>query len=344
MSYITTCLATSSGDIVSALGGGGISQLTNLSNAFTNINNFSGTGQAASLTSFLNDAIDGIAGYGIGRYTDLPDTASKDILNNIANRSIYGGCANALFPLDSWVPNTMSNQTTVPCTISGGNTGTTTPCSGNFASGAGTCNGCMDTYELFYNNASGAAVATSLATRYGAVGACGTFNSDLGNVWTNYYTVLKTMIGAPIAAGSGNAAAGTGVYARAKTAQTSTTTLIGYVNTNITTLFSNTMTSVTSLTSILDPTYGVIAGLNCRLFGEDFNRILNTMCVSMFNAMYISRLTIGIASWGILFSLCCIVCSGVRHYKHSERKDKVKDAFFKNSFDQGTKQTLKGDY
>ncbi len=41
----------------------------------------------------------------------------------------------------------------------------------------------------------------------------------------------------------------------------------------------------------------------------------------MFNTFFVSRLTLGIAAFGILFAMCCTVCSGVRHFKHSERMD-----------------------
>ncbi len=49
----------------------------------------------------------------------------------------------------------------------------------------------------------------------------------------------------------------------------------------------------------------------------------------MFYNMYIMRYTIGISCYGVLFAMCCIVCTGVRHYKHGERKNQVGDAFAK---------------
>jgi len=63
--------------------------------------------------------------------------------------------------------------------------------------------------------------------------------------------------------------------------------------------------------------------------------MISSVCVSNFNTLYITRLLMGIAAFGILFAMCCIVCSGVRHFKHSERKDKVSPNFFgdKNSFE-----------
>ena len=52
--------------------------------------------------------------------------------------------------------------------------------------------------------------------------------------------------------------------------------------------------------------------------------------------MYTMRLAIGIASYGVLFMMCCAVCTGVRHFKHSERRNKVGDAFFNKSGDEGS--------
>jgi len=44
--------------------------------------------------------------------------------------------------------------------------------------------------------------------------------------------------------------------------------------------------------------------------------VINTFCATFFNVFYFLRLALGIGCFGILFSMCCIVCSGVRHYKH----------------------------
>jgi hypothetical protein len=45
-----------------------------------------------------------------------------------------------------------------------------------------------------------------------------------------------------------------------------------------------------------------------------------TFCQSVFTISYFTRLVLGLASFGILFSLCCGVCTGVRFYKHEIRK------------------------
>ena len=127
----------------------------------------------------------------------------------------------------------------------------------------------MDTYDLLFGSATGAAATTTLLTRYSAANGCTGFATDLGNIWQNFYSAKYNHIGAPNHAGYSNAATGlaSSVYSRTKTAQASIDSFIGFINTNISNLFNNTLTATASLSSILDPTYGVIAGLNCRLLG-----------------------------------------------------------------------------
>merc|ERR1711974_268744 len=88
--------------------------------------------------------------------------------------------------------------------------------------------------------------------------------------------------------------------------------------TAINTTFTDVMGNLTAaVDTVTDPQYGLIAGLNCLLIGEDIVTFVNSVCVTNFNTIYLTRLVMGISSFGILFSLCCIVCSGVRHFKHS---------------------------
>ena len=132
-------------------------------------------------------------------------------------------------------------------------------------------------------------------------------------------------------------AGGSGVTGgRWSTAKTSVDTVVtGFTTVNTT--MTNVITALNNAVSgIVDPKFGMIAGLNCLIIGEDLSLMVSSICVSNFNTLYITRLLMGISSFGILFALCCIVCSGVRHYKHSERKDKISPNFMggdKNSFD-----------
>lgn len=61
----------------------------------------------------------------------------------------------------------------------------------------------------------------------------------------------------------------------------------------------------------------------------------------MYSNIYTMRLAMGITAWGVLFMMCCAVCTGVRHYKHSQRKEKIGDAFFKNTLDESSGEAFK---
>lgn len=149
--------------------------------------------------------------------------------------------------------------------------------------------------------------------RYTTAGACGTWATDMNNLWNNYYDVKKTNY-APIRTRMANTKAQyntptTGYHARISSVGTSFTNII------------NTLETVVS--SVVDPNSGMIAGLNCLLLGEDMNLLANATCTKFFNTFYFLRLTLGISAFGILFSLCCATCSGVRAFKHSSRRGSV---------------------
>lgn len=101
--------------------------------------------------------------------------------------------------------------------------------------------------------------------------------------------------------------------------------------------FNSQLTSVKSALSgiqtLTDPKYGMLSGLNCKLFGEDFVNFQNTICGSFYNNIYIIRLTFGICAWGVLFVLCCSVCAGVRHFKQLDKLKRVSDGAMRNDFD-----------
>ena len=129
------------------------------------------------------------------------------------------------------------------------------------------------------------------------------------NVWDNYYDVKNTNMAS--------------IVSRAATAAGSVSTYQSDITT-VGNRFDTTMTNLESISSsITNPDYGIIAGLNCNLFGEDLELIINTLCARFFNVFFFLRLALGITAFGILFAMCCSVCAGVRHFKHSERKDRL---------------------
>lgn len=83
--------------------------------------------------------------------------------------------------------------------------------------------------------------------------------------------------------------------------------------------------SLSSLQNLLDPKYGLIGGLNCKVLGEDFQRIINSVCGDFYSGLWGNRLALGISCFGLLFGSCCMVCSGSRHCRESTKKAKVAD-------------------
>lgn len=86
------------------------------------------------------------------------------------------------------------------------------------------------------------------------------------------------------------------------------------------------LTSVTSFAdSLTNPTYGLVAGLNCKVLGEDIIIAKNTVCVSLFNSIFFLLVTVGTTSFAFLFGICCITCAGVRHFKQDQTKQRIGD-------------------
>ena len=91
------------------------------------------------------------------------------------------------------------------------------------------------------------------------------------------------------------------------------------------TQFTGVITSLkTSAGTIFDPKYGVLAGLNCALFGEDILLVNNVACIQGFKLLFFIRAAFGIAGFGVLFTMYCASCTGARHFKQQEAKSKSK--------------------
>ena len=108
---------------------------------------------------------------------------------------------------------------------------------------------------------------------------------------------------------------------------------------NFETELTSVKSSFTTVQTLTDPKYGMMAGLNCKLFGDDFVNFQDTICGSFYNNIYIIRLTFGICAWGVLFVMCCSVCAGVRHFKQVDKLKKVSDGNMRNEFEY-SKQNL----
>ena len=96
----------------------------------------------------------------------------------------------------------------------------------------------------------------------------------------------------------------------------------------------------------MHPTFGVGAGLSCSLIGEDMEVMSNTVCNRMLPQLYIMLVILGVISFAIMFTLCFLTCSAVRHYDQYMQEDEEGEAVGSGSgsgsnSDEENKQTEK---
>jgi len=265
-----------------------------------------------------------IANFRDGVTPDIIDGSAVLSLQFVSNAANFDStCADIID--DSWIISPSITSLT-SCSIVGGAAVNPTTCTSaaNFQNNFLVCTGCIDTSKIltsYYSTTAQTGFITDLNTKYPGGCAAG-FKTYLDNIWQNYYFFKIPPI---ISIGT-----------RWVAARTSITTVTGTDLPAVNTTINLALSALNAtLDGIVNPKFGLIAGLNCLVIGENLDLILGSLCVSNFNTLYITRLYMGISAFGILFALCCIVCSGVRHYKHSERKDKISPEFKgleKNSF------------
>ncbi len=196
------------------------------------------------------------------------DSANNAILAGFSNpnNSTNNALCNASF-VDSWVPSNNQNAayaSAVYCQSQSANVGSYSTCDVNLAP-TSTCKGCMDTTQILTRHSNAAAVVSAVKGKYGANCA---FATLLGNAWTNYFSKKYATLGFPTAV---TQVAGT-VMHRVKQAQD-----IVNVSANSASVFAsidafkaslNTISAnMNSISTLTDPNYGMLAGLNCKLFG-----------------------------------------------------------------------------
>ena len=158
-----------------------------------------------------------------------------------------------MFASDSWIP-TAQSSAAISCKAASGNIATTTQCgaSADFNAGSNNCFGCMDSQDIMSTYASAATFSANIQTRYPGAG-CVQFINQLTNTFNNYYNIKNVK------------------YNPLKTRSTTAATAINVYKTSITnvgTAFDSVISSFeTTADSIFDPTYGIIAGLNCAIVG-----------------------------------------------------------------------------
>lgn len=257
--YVSTCMPYGSGNILSKFNINSLDTLTNLTSAFTVLSSFDIPTINTQLTNNHTTFLTIIDEYGRSRRSDLA-TANLAPLTQIANHNNYASCSNANFLLDSYVPSVSQVSTYVACTTPGNNAGSAACSSGNYNSRAGSCYGCLDIAEIFSANSTASDVTSAVTARYTAASGCSTFAADLGNLWQNYFLVKQQVIGNSI-----NTVVNS-VFDRAN----SLTASINAFKSSLTTLStaqSSVNSSLSSLDNLLDPQYGMLGGLNCKVFG-----------------------------------------------------------------------------
>lgn len=186
--------------------------------------------------------------------------------------------------------------------MSGGSYGDETTCF-NGVSGYDGCSGCMDTTQILnmYQISQTWDLMTDLGNRYGVF--CG-FNDELNNVWANYYSIKYKVFGPDVR----GVPSYNGVLPRLKKVKSGIDNLVSAIDPALPNLFSNVLGGLNSINNIVDPASGLLAGLNCRLMGEDFQRLQQSVCGSLYKDIYVARIVFGVASYGVLLALCFFVC------------------------------------
>lgn len=201
-----------------------------------------------------------------GEVVDVSGT-NFNLLTSLSVSSSWSSC-NGVKNLasDSWVPSNSQNSTspyvTIPCQATSGQVGDGTTCSASLTDATGTCAGCMSSSALSILQPTPGTLRTALDTRYSA--SC-TLNPVLENVWTNYYVYKNGKYG-PADTGSAGTVRGRAELVNTAILSTSSGGVF-YSLDLMGTLFSGIVTAMTAIQPLVDPKYGLLAGLNCKLFG-----------------------------------------------------------------------------
>lgn len=217
----------------------------------------------------MQSSINILKDFAESRQIDIIDNSALSILNKMSNPSGNGyfNC-NQLLNDDSWVPSNQPNTTyySIPCTSSIGKYGDEFTCPTGVSAG-NPCTGCMDTGSIsnyYYRNPS-SVILDDLNTRY--TPNC-SFNNELNNIWNNYYLVKAQALGPDVQGVASN----TGVLPRMIIVKNDIDSLISNMDPALPNIFNTILSDLSNINNIIDPKYGLIAGLNCKLMGENFQR------------------------------------------------------------------------
>lgn len=193
---ISECIAIDgNGDIVSNILGMNVyTTLDELNNTYNSLSNID-----LDLVNVINIAHgvlkDNITSFKTAQIPDITDQSSLAQLIKLSQSSNYA-CTSSGFTSDSWIPSISQNPLYIPCSISAGANSDSSTCTSaaNFNTRASGCTGCMDTYDLFKGNLTYTNVQSALNSRYPDA-SCSTFNTELANVWGNFYKQKVDVIG-----------------------------------------------------------------------------------------------------------------------------------------------------
>lgn len=287
------------------------------------------TGMTTKVNSQVTTMQTKIDDIGLGHLPDFDMTTPDGIaqisnFNAIASKTAFTSCPASSFTIfhqDVWVPGLSSTyQSAVSCLNKVGIDNTT--CTTGIAN-TGTCpnSRCIDAFSIistYYRNGNIANIGTDANTRYGS---CTQFNSFLNNFHNNYVKLVVDNIGNSVDDAANNAKLAGRFVLNAKTPINS---LLNELNGDVKSLFTyvyNNLTTTNQLQSIFDPSAGVLTGLDCRLLSENGVAAKESLCITSFNRIYFSLITVGILAFASFLALCCIICFNVRHYQKSIQKE-----------------------
>lgn len=260
--YISPCLKGGSGDLMAAIAPSNVATLNNLRDSLKNTSSFNSTSQVSDLNTALNNVDALLTSFTNGVTPDITDSASITTLVSVANRNGTTTCPT--LNTDSFVMS-YTNTSFTACAISGGAQTNNTTCGSKATfETPGSCVGCIDTSLIsnaYYAGQARGQWLASLNLKYvtGTNTCAQPFANLFGNVWDNYYFAKVSGTGQNFLT----------INSRWNTAKTNLqaviTTLPG-LGTNMTNITNSLSSAVDGITN---PTFGLVAGLNCLIIGED---------------------------------------------------------------------------
>jgi hypothetical protein len=255
-SYLKICMPFGNGDILTQIstdiGYPGFSSLHDLQSVITDFLTYDATTASNTLTDARSLAIQFIGSYLIGVKSDLSDNSYLETFSDPTTQT----CDGATFLQDSYLPSTSQDPEYVSCKVTDG-----VDCNiGNYAANA--CGGCIDLSLLFAPPAftySPGSIVAAVNTRYTPQTTCTVFGTSLENLWVSYFVSKYSNI-YPIYSN---------VFTGGNALETATNNFVnagGYLP-NFATAISAANSSLSTVQSLLDPKYGLIGGLNCKVLG-----------------------------------------------------------------------------